>query len=90
MHAHTTNNSHTHTLSHTPHHTHTHTQYLSSLGVVCYTRFYTEDAAEMNDGYRAAGFTIELRDTGQYGFLLPPDQVPGPVLTIPIPHTAWQ
>ena len=39
-------------------------------------RFYTEDAAENNDGYRAAGYTIELRDTGEYGFLLPPDQVP--------------
>ena len=39
-------------------------------------RFYTEDAAEKNDGYRAAGYTIELRDTGRYGFLLPPDQVP--------------
>ena len=39
-------------------------------------RFYTEDAAENNDGYRVAGYTIELRDTGRYGFLLPPDQVP--------------
>ena len=36
----------------------------------------TEDAAENNDGYRAAGYTIELRDTGRYGFLLPPDEVP--------------
>ena len=35
-----------------------------------------EDAAENNDGYRAAGYTIELRDTGRYGFLLPPDEVP--------------
>ena len=42
----------------------------------CSYRFYTEDAAEKNDGYRAAGYTIELRDTGRYGFLLPPDQVP--------------
>ena len=26
-------------------------------------------------GYRAAGFTVELRDMGHYGFRLPPDQV---------------
>ena len=38
-------------------------------------RFYSEDANVNNDGYRAAGFTIELRDTGTYGFLLPPSQV---------------
>ncbi len=25
--------------------------------------------------HRAAGITIELRDTGKYGFELPPDQV---------------
>ena len=36
---------------------------------------FIEDAAENNDGYRAAGYTTELRDTGEYGFLLPPDQV---------------
>ena len=38
-------------------------------------RFYSEDAATQNKGFRAAGITIELRDTGQYGFLLPPVQV---------------
>ena len=38
-------------------------------------RFYSDDANE-NSEYRAAGYTIELRDTGQYGFELPPDQVP--------------
>ena len=39
-----------------------------------YCRFYSDNANENNE-YRAAGFTIELRDTGQYGFQLPPDQV---------------
>ena len=38
-------------------------------------RFYGENATSWNHGYRAAGFTIELRDTGTYGFLLPPNQV---------------
>lgn len=35
----------------------------------------------MNKGkaYRAAGITIELRDTGEHGFLLPADQVYIPV-----------
>jgi len=28
-----------------------------------------------NGDYRAAGITIELRDNGQFGLLLPPDQV---------------
>ena len=37
-------------------------------------RFYTDDA-NVNNDYRAAGITIELRDTGRYGFQLPPDQV---------------
>lgn len=37
--------------------------------------FYGEDATSSNGGYRAASFTIELRDTGAYGFLLPPDQI---------------
>ena len=46
----------------------------SSVLPIC-VRFYSEDANKNNQGYRAAGFTIELRDTGQYGFLLPPDQV---------------
>jgi hypothetical protein len=36
--------------------------------------FYSEMANEQNE-YRAAGYTIELRDTGTYGFLLPPDLV---------------
>lgn len=36
--------------------------------------FYSDDANKNND-YRAAGFTIELRDTGHYGFELPPNQV---------------
>lgn len=44
------------------------------LRCIC-LRFYSADANEDNLGYRAAGFTIELRDTGRYGFLLPPDQV---------------
>ena len=37
-------------------------------------RFYTEDANSGN-AHRAAGMTIELRDTGTYGFELPPSQV---------------
>ena len=36
--------------------------------------FYSEDANEGNT-YRSVGYTVELRDTGQYGFLLPPEQV---------------
>lgn len=36
--------------------------------------FYSDDANTANE-FRAAGYTIELRDTGFYGFLLPPDQV---------------
>ena len=39
-----------------------------------YYRLYSEDANEGNE-YQAAPYTFELRDTGQYGFLLPPDQV---------------
>ena len=38
--------------------------------------FYS-DGANVNNAFRAAGFVIELRDTGEYGFLLPPDQVRG-------------
>lgn len=37
--------------------------------------FYDDEATATNDGYRAAGFTIELRDTGRYGFELPPEQI---------------
>ena len=33
---------------------------------------YSDDANENNGQYRAASYTIELRDTGAYGFLLPP------------------
>ena len=40
-------------------------------------RFYSDDASKDNGGFRPAGITIELRDTGQYGFMLPPDQVSG-------------
>ena len=37
--------------------------------------FYSDDANENNGDYRAAAYTIELRDTGNYGFVLPPAQV---------------
>ena len=37
--------------------------------------FYSDDANENNGDYRAAAYTIELRDTGEYGFALPPEQV---------------
>lgn len=50
------------------------TMIVSTVLLIC-VRFYCDEANKNNDGYRAAGFTIELRDTGQYGFLLPPDQV---------------
>ena len=43
--------------------------------VVISCRFYSDKANENNDGYRAAGYTMELRDNGTYQFLLPPDQV---------------
>ena len=36
--------------------------------------FSSADANELND-YKAASYTIELRDKGEYGFFLPPDQV---------------
>ena len=41
----------------------------------CIYRFYGDEATSTNEGYRAAGYTFELRDTGDYGFELPPDQV---------------
>ncbi|XP_065909435.1 carboxypeptidase O-like [Dysidea avara] len=37
--------------------------------------FYSDNANLNNGDYRAAGITIELRDNGQSGFLLPPDQI---------------
>lgn len=37
--------------------------------------FYSDDANESNGEYRSAAYTIELRDMGQYGFVLPPGQV---------------
>ncbi|XP_065890606.1 carboxypeptidase B-like [Dysidea avara] len=37
--------------------------------------FYSDNANVNNGDYRSAGYTLELRDTGQYGFLLPPDQI---------------
>jgi murein tripeptide amidase MpaA len=37
--------------------------------------FYGKEATEGNQGYRAAGYTIELRDTGNYGFQLPANQI---------------
>lgn len=36
--------------------------------------FYSEEANTLNK-YRSAGYTIELRDTGTFGFLLPPSLV---------------
>lgn len=43
---------------------------------------YSDDANEFNGEYRAAAYTVELRDTGEYGFLLPPEQVRVGVLKI--------
>ena len=36
--------------------------------------FYSEEANNQNE-FRSAGYTVELRDTGQYGFILPPEEV---------------
>lgn len=36
---------------------------------------YSDDANENNGDYRSAAYTIELRDTGFYGFILPPQQI---------------
>ena len=38
--------------------------------------FYSEEANTGNE-FRSAGYAIRLRDTGQYGINLPPDQVSG-------------
>jgi hypothetical protein len=46
----------------------------SKMIILILIRFYTEDANSEN-AHRAAGMTIELRDTGTYGFELPPSQV---------------
>ena len=40
-------------------------------------RFYSDDASSDNGGYRAITYVIELRDNGNMGFLLPPQQVRG-------------
>jgi murein tripeptide amidase MpaA len=37
--------------------------------------FYGDEATFSNRGYRAASYTIQLRDTGQFGFFLPQDQI---------------
>jgi murein tripeptide amidase MpaA len=37
--------------------------------------FYGKEATAGNQGYKAAGYTIELRDTGDYGFQLPANQI---------------
>jgi len=37
--------------------------------------FYGREAQDHNRGYKAAGYTIELRDTGNFGFQLPPNQI---------------
>jgi len=36
--------------------------------------YYSSDG-NVNNEFRAAAYTIELRDTGEYGFVLPPDLV---------------
>ena len=36
---------------------------------------YSDDANENNGEYRSAAYTIELPDTGQYGFLYPATEV---------------
>ena len=48
---------------------------LSWLSFFPLYRFFSDDAARTNKGVRTAAFTIELRDKGRYGFLLPREQV---------------
>ena len=59
------------------HHQPSHSQSVAAMDIeqtkLC-CRFYTPDANTGNS-HRAAGMTIELRDTGSYGFELPPSQV---------------
>jgi murein tripeptide amidase MpaA len=58
------------------------TQYTSQKSIDLYVTtgttsdwFYDDEATDLNAGFRAAGYTIELRDTGRYGFQLPPEQI---------------
>jgi hypothetical protein len=37
--------------------------------------FYSDDVIEGNNGYRPISITIELRDKGNYGFLLPKSEI---------------
>ena len=37
--------------------------------------FYSEDANKKNGIYRSASFVVELRETDNYRFNLPPNQV---------------
>ena len=50
---------------------------LTGRAMLCTCRFYSEDAAGRNGGYRAAPYCIELRGTENdgYGFILPANQV---------------
>ena len=57
-------------------------KYTSQLGYDLYQAngiasdwFYSEDAAKENKGIRAMGYTIELRDDGNNGFLLPASEI---------------
>jgi len=44
--------------------------------------FYSDDANEFNGDFRSAAYTIELPDTGQYGFILPPEFVSSTTIQI--------
>ena len=39
--------------------------------------WFYDEPANINNKYRAAGLAFELRDTGQFGFILPPTEVRG-------------